>query len=147
MNVTINTDENDLINVLNQYIKDKNVVKLVFDTFSNNNTAVQWLFKMHMGNPYPTVPKIDTVGYVSLYNHKGWKGDIEKYKNSLHCQQGYIQVKVKEWKGLNNYYPLVVEAISHSENGQDWDNIFNLDCKEFITVDEFDAYDVSDLAI
>jgi hypothetical protein len=147
MNVSIDTDENDLINVLNQYIKNKDVAALVFDTFSSNNTSIQWLFKMHMGNSYPIVPKIGTVGYINLSKYGGWQGDVEKYKNSSYCQQGYIKVGVKDWKGLNHYYPLVVEATAHSENGQDWNSTFHIDCNEFITVNEFDAYDISDIAI
>ena len=147
MNVSVNTDENDLINVLNQYIKNKDVAKLMFDTLSSNHTAIQWLFKLHMGNNYPNVPKIGTSGYLKLSTYEGWQGDKQKYLDSPYCEQGYIKVIVKEWKGLSTYYPLMVTAIPHYENNEEWNNAFSIECKDFITIDEFDAYDISDLAI
>ncbi len=142
MNVRVNTDENDLINILNHYIKNKDIAKLMFDTLNTNSIAIEWLFKLHIGNKYPKVPEIGTCGYIKLSNYESWQGDKDKYLNSSYCEQGYIKVTVKDWRGLSSYYPLIVEATPHSENNIDWNNIFQIDCKDFITVDEFDVYDV-----
>ena len=86
MNVRVNTDENDLINVLNHYIKNKDIAKLMFDTLNTNSIAIEWLFKLHIGNKYPKVPEIGTCGYIKLSNYGSWQGDKDKYLNSSYCE-------------------------------------------------------------
>jgi hypothetical protein len=139
MEVMIRTDENDLKNLLDVYINDENVKKLIYDIISTNSNAVEWLFKFHLGHIYPMVPKIGTVGYVNIDKYNGWSGDVDKYKNSKYTQHGFLKVTVQEFKGLNSYHPLIVTAPVHEENGVLWNNSFHIQCSEFILEDDLDT--------
>lgn len=135
---TIRTDDNDLRRLLCIYISDENMRKLIYDIMSVNFVAVEWAFKFHLGHIYPTVPDKGAVGYINLETYQGWNGDVDKYKNSNYVQQGYLKVTVLEFRGLNHYHPLIVEAPAHEENKIEWNNQFQISCNEFISENDLD---------
>ena len=139
MEVLIRTNENDLKNLLDIYVGEENARKLIYDIISTNSTAVEWLFKFHLGYKYPTVPEKGAVGYINLDKYQGWSGDVDKYKESSYVQQGFLKVTVEQFKGLHQYDPLVVHAPEHVENGSKWNNVFNINCDAFIPEDELDS--------
>lgn len=132
--VMIRTDDNDLKRLLGIYISDENMRKLIYDILSANSVAVEWAFKFHLGHVYPTVPVINTVGYINLEKYQGWSGDTDRYKNSNYVQQGYLKVTVHEFRGLHHYHPLIVNGPEH----KNWNNQFHITCDEFIPEDQLD---------
>lgn len=141
VSITVNLDDNDLINVLNSIIKNKDIVRLMYDVFSKDPIASQWLCKMQLGAKYPEIPAVGTKGYLNITSGKSWTGDWDKYRDSHFNQQGYIPVVVSDFIGLSEYYPLKVCAPEHTdEKGVTWQNEFRIDINKFIPEEDFDPY-------
>jgi len=139
VNITVNLDDNDLSNVLHSIVKNEDIRMLMYDVFSKDPVASQWLFKMQLGASYPKIPVKGTNGYMDITSQKGWVGDWDKYKDSHFNKQGYIPVVVFDFLGLNEYYPLKVLAPEFTdEKGVTWQNEFRIDIHKFIPEDECD---------
>jgi hypothetical protein len=144
IHISVSLDDNDLMNVLKENIKNKEMQRLLYDVLSKDSVACNWLFKMQLGATYPTIPEKGTVGYVNVDKTSGWSGDLGLYKDSHFNQNGFIQVTVDEFIGLNEYYPLKVIAPEHTdETGKVWKNNFRVNIQDFIPEDQFDPYDKS----
>lgn len=141
LKISVNLDDNDLLNVIKNNVKNESIAKLIYDVFSKDSTACEWLFKMQLGSKYPEIPKINALGYLNIEKHSGWSGNIKEYKDSIYNQHGFIEVTVQDFKGLNDYYPLIVVAPPHTdEKGVAWNNRFSIRLDEFIPEDSFDLY-------
>ena len=141
LRISVNLDDNDLINVIKTHVKNPHVAKLMYDVFSKETQASEWLFKMQLGAQYPDVPKTGALGYLRIDGHTSWGGDWDKYRHSHFNQQGFIPVIVEEFTGLNNYYPLKVTAPLHTgEDGVIWNNVFNIQIDWFVPEEGFDPY-------
>jgi len=139
INISVNLDDNDLSNVLKSIIKNKDIVLLMYDVFSKDTVASQWLFKMQLGAAYPEIPSKGALGYIDITKKSGWNGDWDNYKDSHFNKQGYIPVVVSDFMGLNEYYPLKVLAPEFTdEKGKTWTNEFRIDIHRFIPEDECD---------
>lgn len=139
--INIKLDENDLDNVLKAHIKDSNMRKIILDIVSNSHQGIEWIFKIHLGKAYPNIPKNGTSGYVHVDNISSWSGNLLKYQDSEFNQHGFIPVIVREFRGLNEYYPLRVVAPKLNQNFIEGDNVFLIDPEHFMSGDEFDAYE------
>lgn len=109
---TVQITNDSLQTLIKRLLRDslpgkEDYIRVITETFQTSEPACRYLFKVHLGEQLPKIPEIGAIGFIHV-DKIGWNKDQESYKNSEYCRHGYIPCTVKEYRGINNYTPLVL---------------------------------------
>jgi hypothetical protein len=139
MYITVTYEDSDISNALRKIIKDPNgeeFVKLLTPLICSNSNAVQYLFKLMIGNKLPEVIpngslckiKVDNLGY-------GSRKDLirEKFADS----DDKVVVTVTQFRGHHEYSEYSIEYKNVLENGDPKTETTYVTSRELEIIDDF----------
>jgi len=112
------------------------IVRLFIGMLSTSHRGVDHFVKFSLGESFPDIPEINSVGLVKI-DHLCWSGDErEVLKTSEFNQNGFIEVTVQEFIGLHDYSQLRV-SFPYIENSKIIRKSTTIELTQF-TLDKFD---------
>ena len=119
MKVSVNYDDTDVAKALSKIIKDSNAeefVKLLTPMLCNNSQAVDYFFKLMIGNKLPALMPNGTLCKIAVDN-LGYGSNKRAITDKFADQDGKVVVTIKEFRGYHEYSQYSIEFTNVQPDG------------------------------
>ena len=119
MKVSVNYDDTDGAKALSKIIKDSNAeefVKLLTPMLCNNSQAVDYFFKLMIGNKLPALMPNGTLCKIAVDN-LGYGSNKQAITDKFADQDGKVVVTIKEFRGYHEYSQYSIEFTNVQPDG------------------------------
>ena len=119
MKVSVNYDDTDVAKALSKIIKDSNAeefVKLLTPMLCNNSQAVDYFFKLMIGNKLPALMPNGTLCKIAVDN-LGYGSNKQAITDKFADQDGKVVVTIKEFRGYHEYSQYSIEFTNVQPDG------------------------------
>lgn len=138
MKVSVTYDDTDVAKALSKIIKDSNseeFVKLFTPMICCSNQAVDYLFKLMIGNKLPELMPVGTLCKMH-YSNLSYSADKEVTKQKFADKDEKVTVTVKEFRGYHDYSTYLVESMVVKGNSTLLDTTY-VNAKDLEVIEEF----------
>ncbi len=121
MKIQVTYDETDVVKALTKIIKDPNAeefVKLLGPILCQSNNAINWLFKLMLGDKLPDIIPTGTLCKISV-NNLGYSSNKDAIRAKYGDENGNVVVTVKEFRGYHEYSNYQIQYTSVDASGND----------------------------
>lgn len=139
MRISVTYDDSDVAKALEKVIKDPNsqeFVKLLTPMICSNSSAVDYFFKLMLGNKLPDVIPDGTLCKVKV-ERLGYGSNKEGIRERFADNEDKVIVTVTQFRGYHEYSQYQVSYKNVLDNGTTKDDATYLSTNELEIIEEF----------
>ena len=139
MRVSVTYDDSDVAKALEKVIKDQNAkefVKLLTPMICSNSSAVDYFFKLMLGNKLPEVIPDGTLCKIKV-DRLGYGSNKEGIRERFADEEDKVIVTVKQFRGYHEYSQYHIAYKNVLDNGTTKDDDTYVSSNELEIIEEF----------
>jgi len=139
MRISVTYDDSDVAKALEKVIKDPNsqeFVKLLTPMICSNSSAVDYFFKLMLGNKLPDIIPDGTLCKVKV-ERLGYGSNKEGIRERFADDEDKVIVTVRQFRGYHEYSQYQVSYKNVLDNGTTKDDATYLSTNELEIIEEF----------